>query len=54
LYNIRAVFDGGYSRLDLDKLNIHDGGLYECTAENRIGVVKRNTTVLVFGKLMVD
>ena len=53
-YNIDiADFDGGYSRLFMKELNMHNGGTYECVAQNRLGEVQMKTEVLIVGQFDV-
>ncbi len=39
------------SHVNISKVSVQDGGLYECTASNRAGSVRHSARLNVYGKL---
>ena len=50
LHSDRIIVDG--SKLHLRHVNLTDGGVYQCAAENRYGMIVSATWVQVKGKNM--
>ena len=51
---MRITSKGGWHKVEFDEVLVDDEGFYRCVAENELGVVETETSLLVDGKLFLS